>query len=145
MRQKVISVLIYVTLPTSHPMSTSLSHIINQLQTRLLHVQPCISRSSKFQPHLKPYWKKDNLQDLHYDMRCKRRFWIENGKSHSQSDSSYASYKKAKRIFRRQHRKSKQSLQIKDLMKFMKLLKLIFMNILRPVNAISEILVLLTY
>ncbi len=79
-----------------------------------LHASACTSiPTSKFQPHLKPYWKSDNLKEPHDEMRQSRREWVLNGKTHDKDDAYYIKYKEAKRIFRKQHRKSKKTLEDK--------------------------------
>lgn len=61
----------------------------------------------RFRPHLKPYWKRSNLQIVHYEMRCARRIWKSEGSPRNKDSTSYVNYKTQKRIFRQQHRQAR--------------------------------------
>ena len=63
---------------------------------------PCTT----FNPHLKPFWKKENLDKLHECMREKRKVWIRAGKPRDHSNPSFHEYKQAKRQFRCKMRQS---------------------------------------
>jgi hypothetical protein len=61
----------------------------------------------KVRPYLKPYWKKSNLQTVHYEMRCARRIWKSEGSPRNKDSTSYVNYKTSKRIFKQKHRQAR--------------------------------------
>ncbi|XP_062588336.1 uncharacterized protein LOC134250013 [Saccostrea cucullata] len=93
-----------------NPVNTSSLHKDN-IDTFLVHITASLLASSdqhiphgNFNPHLKPYWKKSELNNAHYDMRCSRRTWKSMGSPRDKQNEYYENYKKSKRKFRKLHR-----------------------------------------
>ncbi len=82
----------------------------NTLVTQCLHTAAfdCIPQGT-YRPYLKPYWKKSNLNDLHFQMRNTRRQWVSDSKPRGNSSDTYVAYKDSKREFRRVHRQAKRA------------------------------------
>ncbi len=61
---------------------------------------------SKFERHLKPFWKAENyiLKELHNSMRLRRAEWKREGQPRGYGFHSYTAYKDAKRQFRKKMR-----------------------------------------
>ncbi|XP_048744007.2 uncharacterized protein LOC125657478 [Ostrea edulis] len=78
-------------------------HLINITAT-LLFASDFHIPYGKVRPFLKPYWKSNNLDHAHYDMRCARRLWKSEGSPRSKESDSFVKYKKAKCVFRKLHR-----------------------------------------
>ena len=101
------------TYPSMQLISLCLEIILSQSQlSQSLHASAAISiPTAKFQLHLKPYWKPDNLKYYHNSMRSARKEWVLHGKPRNSDDVYYVKYKQAKRAFRKEHRHSKSKFQ----------------------------------
>ncbi|CAG2239638.1 unnamed protein product [Mytilus edulis] len=78
----------------------------NTVLTNALHMSanayiPC----GKFRHYLKPYWKSNDLNAVHYEQREARREWKNNNKPRNKSNRLYKEYKE-KRIFRKRKRQA---------------------------------------
>ena len=49
------------------------------ISTLHISANSCIP-DGKYRPYLKPYWKRNRLQDFHYEQRKARRIWKEQNK-----------------------------------------------------------------
>ena len=65
-------------------------YLINVLHTCATKYIP----AGKFRPYLKPYWRAEHLNDLHYEMRCTRPEWMCAGRPRDASSDIRARYNK---------------------------------------------------
>ena len=62
--------------------------------TNVLHIAANSSIPiMKFRPYLKPYWKENNLKNLHFQQRNARRIWKLNNKPRNKNDPAYKNHK----------------------------------------------------
>lgn len=55
---------------------------------------------AKYRPFLKPFWKKEGLNNIHHEMTAARKVWICNSRPRNPQNPHYANYKAKKRQFR---------------------------------------------
>jgi exonuclease III len=75
---------------------TVYNKVVHIMQTSAVKSIP----TSKYAPHLKPFWKTSGIKNLHNDTGIKRHIWVLDGRPRGHQFSSFKEYKDAKRKFR---------------------------------------------